>query len=60
MTTKERLYKEALKRELKAKYEESKHSIECLCCGDYASKLGRPLNHYRRCPTRQLERILAI
>ena len=35
MTTKERLYKSVIKRELKEKYEEDKYGIHCISCGAY-------------------------
>ena len=62
MTTKERLYREVLKRELKAKYEEGRYGTNCIACGKIATlKEGILIQeHYRRCQTGQLERILAI
>ena len=62
MSTKERLYKEALKRELKDKYEEGRYGTNCIKCGKIATlKEGILIQeHYRRCPPAQLERVLAI
>ena len=56
---KENLYKKALKRELKDKYEEDKYGIHCIACGAY-NPIAKKIFHYRRCPTQQLERILAL
>ena len=56
---KERLYKSAIKRELKDKYEEDKYGIHCLACGAY-NPIAKKISHYRRCPTAQIERILAL
>ena len=59
MTIKEKLYCEAIKRELKNKYEEDKYGIHCIACGAY-NLIAKKISHYRRCPTVQLERILTI
>lgn len=59
MTIKERLYKATIKRELKEKYEEDKFGIHCMYCGAYAA-IGKPITHYRRCPTARLERIVSL
>ena len=59
MTVKEQLYKAAIKRELKEKYEEDKYGIHCISCGAYAPT-AKKIVHYRRCLTGQLERILAL
>ena len=59
MTIKEKLYQGIIKRELKDKYEEDKHSKTCKYCNAYAPKFD-PIWHYRRCPTAQLERILVL
>ena len=56
---KEKLYKGALKRELKDKYEEDKYGIHCIPCGAY-NPIAKELFHYPGCPTAQLERILSI
>ena len=64
MTTKERLYKEALKRDLKDKYKlnADRITLSCMACG--ASEFIKDgiliQEHYRRCPTAQIERILAL
>ena len=64
MTVKERLYQAVIKRELKDKYEMNGDGItlSCISCG--ASEVVKDgiliQEHYRRCPTGQLERILAI
>ena len=62
MTTKERLYREALKRELKDKYEDGRYGTACIACGKVATLKEGILvqEHHRRCPTAQLERILVI
>ena len=56
---KEKLYRKALERELKDKYEEDQYEIHCRSCGDY-NPIAMKIVHYHRCPTAQLERILAI
>lgn len=58
-TVKEKLYKGIIKRELKEKYEEDKFGMHCMSCGGYAP-INKPLNHYRRCPTAQMERAIAL
>ncbi len=62
MTIKERLYQAVIKRELKDKYEESRYGTHCRYCGMKAHLEEGILvqKHYRRCPTGQIERILAI
>ena len=57
---KERLYRETIKRELKDKYEEDKYGVHCIACGAYGLLNDKSFYHYRRCPTAQLERILAL
>ena len=62
MTIKERLYQAIIKRELKDKYEEGRYGTGCIACGKIATLEDGILiqEHYRRCPTAQLERVLAI
>jgi len=62
MTIKERLYQAVIKRELKDKYEESRYGTHCRSCGKIPQLEEGILvqKHYRRCPTGQLERILAL
>ena len=59
---KERLYRAIIKRELKDKYEESRYGTSCIKCGKIATLKEGILvqGHYRKCPTAQLERVLAI
>ncbi len=59
---KERLYQAIIKRELKDKYEESRYGTACIKCGKVGALEEGILiqEHYRRCPTAQLERVLAI
>lgn len=52
---------------VKERFEENEYGrIYCIACGSYNPSKGRQLRrglllpHYRRCPTAQLERILAI
>ena len=60
MTIKEKLYHRALERELEEKYDKNEYGKHCLACGDYYDPVVEKIFHYRRCPTAQLERILAI
>lgn len=62
MTIKEKLYKEAIKREMKGKYEEGRYGTNCTACGKIATLEDGILvqEHHRKCPTAQIERILAI
>ena len=56
---KERLYRKALERELADKYENDKYGKSCKSCGAH-HPIAKKIFHYRKCPTGQLERILAL
>ena len=58
-TIKEKLYKKALERDIVDAYENDKYGKSCKSCGAH-NPIAKKIFHYRRCPTAQLERILAI
>lgn len=58
-TIKEKLYKKALQREMVDAYEDDKYGTSCKSCGAH-HPTSKKIFHYRRCPTAQIERILAI